>query len=445
MDEECQLLLYWVFRWVFWKFLAIFVLMAVDRKKILTFSDAERLAGPPVFSAMAKPVGSACNLDCDYCYYLGKSASTASGPMSDEVLEEYIKQYIGSNAAHVVSFCWHGGEPLLAGKGFFRRALELQKRYGEGRTIENTVQTNGTLLDGEWCALFRDNGFLVGISIDGPRDIHDAHRRRSDGRGSWNEAVRGVEMLCGEGVEFNTLTTVNRAGEGRGAEVYAFLKSIGSRYMQFLPVVENCVYRPGEARAYVAAPGDPDAVRAPWAVSPEGFGRFMADIFDVWVRDDVSRYFVPFFDAVLGRYVGLEPALCTMGETCGGALAVECRGDVYSCDHFVFPEHRLGNIMGGDLAAMLASPEQVAFGLNKRNTLPVECVECKWFFACRGECPKHRLDRTEAGERINSLCEGYKAFLRHADPYMEYMAQRLAMRQAPAMVMDWARSRDIKI
>lgn len=401
------------------------------------------MVGLPVFASMAKPVGAACNLDCAYCYYLGKGDQSTPAPhrMSNRLLETYIEQYIEDNAANVVSFCWHGGEPLLAGRDFFERVVACQQKYGRGRRIENTIQTNGTLLDREWCRFFRRNGFLVGISIDGPEDVHDAYRRDKGGRGTFARVVRAIAMMRSEGVEFNTLSTVNRMSEGRGAEVYEFLKSVGSRFMQFMPVVEHTIDCGG--RAAIVPPSTPGSQRAEWSVSAAGFGRFMADIFDRWVRGDVGQYFVPFFDAVLAQYVGLTPALCTLGETCGHALAVENNGDVFSCDHFVFAQHRLGNIAEGRLAEMVRRPEQMRFGLGKRNDLPGQCRRCEWLFACRGECPKHRFDVAPNGEKgLNSLCEGYRLFFGHADPYMRYMADELSARRTPASVMAWAAQRD---
>ncbi|MCL2561153.1 MAG: anaerobic sulfatase maturase [Rikenellaceae bacterium] len=405
--------------------------------RLFTYEDAQRATGRTVFASVVKPVGSACNLDCAYCYYLGKGGQSGQPQkMTDSVLEEYVRQYITDNAAEVVSFCWHGGEPLLAGIGFFERAVAYQKKHGRGRRIENTVQTNGTLLDRAWCSLFRRNGFLVGISIDGPEDIHDAYRRDRAGGGTFAKVMHAVSLMREEGVEFNTLSTVNRMSEGRGTEVYEFLKSVGSRYMQFMPVVEHTV---GDGcRAAIVPPGTPGSQRAEWAVSAAGFGQFMVDIFDRWVAHDVGNYFVPFFDAVLAQYVGLTPALCTLGETCGRALAVESNGDVYACDHFVFPEYRLGNIAHETMADMVKCQRQMWFGLAKRNELPGQCKRCEWLFACRGECPKHRFDMAENGEKgLNSLCEGYRMFFAHADACMKFMAGELAARRSPANVMSY--------
>ncbi len=356
--------------------------------------------------------------------------------MSEDILEEYIRQYIELNAAPVVTFCWHGGEPLLAGKEYFRRIIALQRKYSGDRKIENTIQTNGILMDGEWCGFFSENGFLVGISLDGPEDIHDEYRRDCGGQPTFGRVVKALEMMSAAGVEFNTLSVVNNLSEGRGPEVYRFLKSVGARYMQFLPAVEYM------ADGNIVPPGMQASVQAGWSVSAEGFGRFMNDVFDQWVISDVGRCYVQIFDATLSHYVGLQPGLCSMAGTCGDALVVEHNGDVYSCDHFVYPEYRLGNITETDMGSMLRSQRQFSFGLGKRNSLPGQCAGCKWLFACRGGCPKHRFDTTASGEAgLNALCAGYKTFFSHADPYMRFMAERLLAQQPPALVMRWARQK----
>jgi uncharacterized protein len=396
---------------------------------------------PVSFSTMLKPVGSRCNLDCAYCYYLDKAEihGGREAVMSDRLLEEYVRQYIESNRVDFVTFNWHGGEPLVAGIDFFRRAMALQRKYAAGKRIDNTIQTNGTLLTEEWCELFRQNNFLVGVSIDGPRDIHDAFRRDRGGAPTFDRVVAAIAMLRREGVEFNTLSTVNAAGEGHGSEVYRFLKSLGSRFIQFLPVLEHTVAGP-RGRSVIVPPSTPGSKLAPWSVSARGFGRFMCDVFDDWVIADVGRCHVQLFDVALAQWIGVPPALCSFGETCGDALVVEHNGDVYSCDHFVYPDHRLGNIAEGSLADMVAGPTQMWFGVNKRNSLPRECVRCRWLFACRGECPKHRFDVTSDGEPgLNALCEGYKIFFAHVDPYMKQMGSLLEGQLPPAMVMPWAR------
>uniref|UniRef100_UPI004055A6CA anaerobic sulfatase-maturation protein n=1 Tax=Alistipes sp. TaxID=1872444 RepID=UPI004055A6CA len=414
------------------------------REGYLTYEEILKRDRPRAFGSMVKPVGSRCNLDCHYCYYLDKESlyGGEEPTMSVELLERYIRQYIEGNRVDCVSFTWHGGEPMLAGPEFFRHAIALQKRYAKGKRIENALQTNGLLLNEEWCQFLKENNFLVGISIDGPQSIHDANRLDKGGMGSFDRVMRGVELLRRNGVEFNTMTTVNRASEGRGREVYRFLKSIGSHYMQFMPVVEYTLTRPDNPRPYIVPPHTPQSVLAPWSVSAKGYGDFMCDIFDEWVIQDVGRYYVQLFDVALAQWVGMRPALCSFCDTCGDSLVVEHNGDIYSCDHFVYPEHRLGNLRDTTLKEAYASRRQADFGAAKHNRLPEECRHCRYYFACRGECPKHRFDTTPEQEPdLNTLCEGYKRFFSHVDPYMRYMAELLRSKRAPAWVMPWARQR----
>lgn len=418
--------------------------MARNIKKSITWDDAAKASAKTAFSTMVKPIGSLCNLDCHYCYYLGKSDiyGGTQPVMPESLLEEYIKQYIEANEVPVVTFCWHGGEPLIAGVEYYRKAVELQNKYKGRKQIENNIQTNGILLDEEWCGFFRENNFLVGVSIDGPEDIHDAFRSDKGGQPTFSRVVKNIGLMAREGVEYNTLSTVNRASEGRGAEVYRFLKSIGSRYMQFLPVVEHVKDTGTGGRPSIVQPGTPGSRLAGWSVSAEGFGNFMNDIFDAWVLNDVGSYYVQLFDVLLAQWAGVPPALCSFTETCGDALVVEHNGDIYSCDHYVYPDHKIGNITGTTLSEAIRSREQFKFGINKRNTLPGECLKCKWYFACRGECPKHRFGKSKTGEYgLNTLCEGYKKIFTHVDPYMKRMVELLSAQQPPALVMMWARQR----
>ena len=398
-------------------------------KDIFTFRDAEKQAGPVAFSTMLKPAGSACNLDCHYCYYLDKAVQYGGrqAVMSDELLELYVKQYICANEVDTVQFCWHGGEPLLLGVDFYRRAMEFQRKYADGKRIENTLQTNGTLVDEAWCDLFASNNFLVGVSLDGPEDIHDAFRLTKGGKPTFARVMETVRMFERSGVEFNTLSVVNRRCEGRGAEIYRFFRdTVHSKYMQFLPAVEHVVDKPGFHRPLIVSPDREGARVAEWSVTAEGYGRFLCDVFDQWVVGDVGRYYVQMFDASLAQWCGVQPGVCSMGETCGDALVVEHNGDVYSCDHFVYPEYKLGNIAQTPLDEIYRTAKRREFGLNKRNTLPTECLRCKFYFACRGECPKHRFDRGADGSPKNSLCEGLKIYFRHVEPYMEYMRDLLS-------------------
>lgn len=414
-------------------------------KNSLTFADALKMKKPVAFSTMVKPIGSKCNLDCTYCYYLDKAElyDNQQPTMSEELLEEYIRQYIEANDVPLVTFCWHGGEPLLAGLPYYRKAIEFQNKYKGEKEISNTLQTNGILVDEQWCEFFKENNFLIGISIDGPKDIHDAFRVNKGGQPTWDKVMRAVKMCADMGVEYNTLSVVNNMSEGRGAEIYRFMKSIGSRFMQFLPAVEYVVDTTEGGRPAIVSPNSVEnAYRAPWSISAKGYGKFLNDVFDEWVLQDVGIYFVQMFDVALAQWVGAQPGLCAFSDTCGDALIVEHNGDVYSCDHFVYPQYLIGNIKDDELWTLIKSNKQFKFGINKRNTLPTECLRCKWYFACRGECPKHRFERSANGElNKNTLCEAFQIFFKHIDPYMKYMAQMLSEQKPPALVMNWAKQR----
>lgn len=418
-------------------------------KDTLTFSDATRICGPRSFNLMIKPAGSLCNLDCHYCYYLDKSRIYGGKEprMSLEMLETVIRNYINANEVDEVCFNWHGGEPLVMGLDFYRKAVELEQKYCGKKTVRNTIQTNGTLLTPEWAAFLKENGFLVGISVDGPAAVHDRYRRDKAGNPTLDKVIRGIEMLYRAGVDYNTMTTINKSSEGHGLEVYNFMKSLGSHYMQFMPVVEHIKYPLGDngkpskvARPYIVDPSEEGARIAPWSISAIGYGKFMCEIFDWWVRYDVGTYFVNLFDSTLAGWVGVQPGTCAYAETCGGNSIIEHNGDVYCCDHFVYPQYRLGNIATDDIAEMMDSPKQTSFGIGKRNNLPRKCLRCQWFKACHGECPKHRFSLSENGEAgLNALCEGLSLFYGHVAPYMDYMASCLENKTAPAAVMNWAR------
>ena len=424
---------------------------ANEFSKTLTLTDAMRLGGPAAFNIMLKPAGSLCNLDCNYCYYLDKADIYGGREprMTEEMLEDVVREYIAANDVPEVTFNWHGGEPLVLGIDFYKKAIEFEQKYAGGKIIHNTIQTNGTLLNREWTSLFRKHNFLVGISIDGPQDIHDRYRKDKGRNPTFDKVIRGIGLLYSAGVEFNTMSTVNKASEGRGLEVYQFLKSIGSHYMQFMPVLEHVKYpldkngKPVKgARLFIVDPHESGAQIAPWSVSDVGFGKFMCDIFDYWVRNDVGRYYVNQFDATLANWYGVQPGTCVYAETCGGNSVIEHNGDLYPCDHFVYPKYLLGNITEKSISDMMKSDLQVKFGIDKRNSLPSKCRRCEWLFTCHGECPKHRFNSTEAGETgLNALCTGYKMFYSHVAPYMDFTKDLLNEEKAPAGVIPWARMR----
>jgi len=419
--------------------------MTLSEDNTLTFDDARRLTGPLAFNLMIKPAGSLCNLACRYCYYLDKAGIYGGSEprMSLQMLETFTKAYIEANEVPQVQFNWHGGEPLLMGIDFYRKALELQRKYGAGKTISNTIQTNGTLLDARWASFLSDNGFLTGISIDGPQEIHDRYRLDRGGAPTFSKVMQGIEALQRAGAEFNTMTTISRAGEGHGLEVYKFLKSIGSRFMQFMPVVEhvrNPLSKSGKedrsARPVITAPETEGSRLAPWSVSSTAFGTYMCDIFDEWVKNDVGTIFVNMFDTALANWCGVESGICAYAETCGGNSIIEHNGDLYPCDHFVYPEYRLGNLLEDDLKTLMTSSAQVKFGISKRGGLPRKCLKCTYRFACHGECPKHRFNHTDSGEKgLNVLCDGYFRFYKHIEPAMNRMKTILEKGEAPASIM----------
>lgn len=400
------------------------------------------------FHVLAKPIGPICNLDCKYCFYLEKEVlypQAEKWAMREDVLENYIRQYIEAHDTPTVNFAWQGGEPTLLGVDFFKKIVALEQRYANGKQITNGLQTNGVLLDDAWAGFLAENRFLVGVSIDGPRELHDAYRVDKGGRATFDRVMRGIGVLKQHKVEFNTLTTVHRANAEHPLAVYRFLKEQGSGYMQFIPIVERIANRKTVEGLQLISPDFEDSAQvAPWSVGASQFGRFLCAIFDEWVRADVGRCFVQIFDESLQMWAGMESSLCVFRRRCGSALAVEHGGDLYSCDHFVYPEHKLGNLMNAPLAEMVASEQQQKFGAAKEEALPRYCRECDVRFACNGECPKHRFMKTPDGESgLNYLCSGYKMFFRHIDPYMRFMASELAHRRAPANVIAWATRQDL--
>jgi uncharacterized protein len=410
-------------------------------------SQATIAAAPRAFHLLAKPTGAVCNLDCAYCFFLSKEMLYPGSRfrMADDLLETYIRQLVEAHAtAPEVMVAWQGGEPTLMGVEFFRRSVELAERYlRPGQRAVYTIQTNGTLLDEEWAAFFRERDFLVGISIDGPRELHDAYRVNKGGKGSFEQVMRGLAHLQEAGVEWNALTTIHAANGDHGREVYRFLRDdCGARFVQFIPIIER-VAETGEDgsvpwsswrdRPLYVQEGDHVTGRS---VTAEQYGRFLVDVFEEWVRRDVGEVYVQMFDVALANWVGEPPGLCIHSETCGLALALEHTGDLYSCDHFVEPRYRLGNIRETHMLELVASQQQQRFGLDKRDTLPRYCRECEVRFACHGGCPKDRFIETPDGEPgLNYLCAGYKTFFHHIDPAMRYMAEQLRRNLAPADIM----------
>ncbi|MDR1499362.1 MAG: anaerobic sulfatase-maturation protein [Tannerellaceae bacterium] len=361
----------------------------MDKKTFAPF------AGP--LYVMLKPVGATCNLRCRYCYYLGKRRlypGEGKMAMTDELLDIFIRQYLEAQTQPEVLFTWHGGEPLLRGIDFYRRAMSLQKKYASGRKVDNCIQTNGTLLDDEWCRFLADNNFLVGISVDGPQALHDRYRRMHGGRPSFQKVIGGLALLTRHKVEFNAMATVGAHNEGYPLEFYRFFKQAGIHYIQFTPLVDMIDGRP-----------------APWSVTPAGWGDFLIAIFDEWIKHDVGKYFVQYFEATLANWAGVQPGLCSLAKTCGHAGVMEFNGDVYSCDHFVFPGYKLGNIRSHTLTGMMYSEKQLSFGAAKQSRLHDKCKQCRYLFACNGECPKNRIT-TEKGD-LNYLCPGYHNFFTH--------------------------------
>ena len=388
---------------------------------------------------MAKPVGPICNMDCDYCYYLEKSEiykGRKGFKMTDDLLERFTDEYINCQTSPFVLFTWHGGEPLLRGIDFYRKALRLQKQYGQGREISNCIQTNGLLLTDDWCRFFKDNNFLVGISIDGPERIHDHYRKDNGGRGTFRRVMSGIEFLRKHDVEFNTLSVLNDYNVNYPVEIYRFFKEIDSRYMQFTPIVERFGTRDDGLELLTADDAPDDGDMASWSVSPLAFGNFYIRMFDEWVRRDVGRFYVQLFDATLACFVGEQPGVCLYAKTCGHALAMEHNGDVYACDHFVFPEYLRGNIQHNQLTGITLSKEQIRFGNDKYDSLPHQCRSCRYLALCNGECPKNRIATTIDGEYgLNYLCPGLQRYFDHVYPYMAFMAEELRNERPPANIM----------
>lgn len=391
---------------------------------------------------MLKPVGSKCNLNCDYCYYLEKASlySDRNQVMSEELLEKFIKQYIESQTMPQVMFTWHGGETLMRPISFYKKAVDLQKKYAGGLQIDNSIQTNGTLLNDAWCSFFKENNFLVGISIDGPQDFHDKYRRDKMGRPSFHRVMQGINLLKKHKVEYNCLAVVNDYNVDYPLEFYRFFKEINCQYVQFTPIVERIRKNNNQMKLATAKEKDYEVELAPFTVNAEKWGNFLCAIFDEWIKEDVGKVYIQIFDSTLANWVGEQPGVCTMAKTCGHAGVMEFNGDIYSCDHFVFPEYKLGNIYSQPLTSLMYSDQQLKFGNDKFDTLPQQCHECEFLFACYGECPKNRFIKDKYGNQgLNYLCKGYHKFFQHVMPYMDFMKQELLAKRAPANVMEWTK------
>lgn len=387
---------------------------------------------------MLKPAGAHCNLACKYCYYLEKNKLYPTAQrhlMSDEMLEQFTREYIEAQTMNQVLFTWHGGEPLLRSIDFYRKALSLQQKYAGGRRIDNVIQTNGTLLTDEWCEFFAQNHWLVGISIDGPQPDHDHYRLTAAGKPSWKKVMQGIKLLKKHGVEWNAMAVVNAYNANHPLEFYRFFKENGCQFLQFTPIVERLTrHEDGRTLASLA---DKDEISLSEAsVAPEQWGYFLCAIFDEWVRKDVGKIFVEIFDCTLANWMGISPGICAYSKECGHAGVMEHNGDVYSCDHFVFPEYKLGNIRDHSLIDMLYGEQQQEFSRLKHSSLPRQCKECDMEFACHGECPKNRFMKDKYGDSgLNYLCPGYYHYYQHVVPYMDYMKQELMSQRPPSNIM----------
>lgn len=395
---------------------------------------------PKACYVMSKPTSSVCNLDCTYCYYLEKEKlypEQKNYLMDDDTLERYVQQYIQAQDVDQVHFVWQGGEPTLAGLPFYKKALELQKKYANGKEIFNSLQTNGILLNDEWCQFFHRNQFLIGLSIDGPEDLHDAYRVTRQGRPTFTKVINAIEFLKKHKVEFNTLTVINNINVKHPERVYEFLKSTGSSFLQFIPLIEREAQKVEDGDLYYIDPNyTKKANVTDWSVDASEYGRFLNRIFDIWVRKDIDKVYVQMFDTTLGAWCNQPAQLCIFSETCGHAFALESNGDVYQCDHYVYPDYKLGNIHDNHLRELNCSQEAIQFGQDKKSTLPPACLKCEYRFACHGGCPKHRFVNVPNSKyQHNYFCEGYKSFFKHSEPAMKKMKELIMSGRSPAELM----------
>lgn len=364
---------------------------------------------------MAKPTSSQCNIQCQYCFYLDKPQQPE---MDAATLDAFIRQHIAAQPGEVVEFAWQGGEPTLAGLAFYQRAVALQKRYGAGKRIQNTLQTNGILLNDDWCQFFKETGWLVGVSIDGPADLHDHYRRTRSAKPTHHLVIAAIEKLKAHRVDFNLLVVIGQHNSHQPERLYRYLKTLGSAFMQFIPLVER------EQRGAVTAE----------SVSPAQFGVFLNSVFDIWVREDIGQIFVQLFDSTLGVWCGHPAQMCSFSETCGHAFALESNGDLYQCDHYVYPDYKLGNVHHTPLQVLNQSQAAVHFGEKKRDFLPEDCLSCAVRSLCHGDCPKHRISQGKS-----YLCSSYKTFFTHSAPYMKTMSHLLAQHRPAAELMGYLR------
>ena len=388
---------------------------------------------------MLKPAGAHCNLACKYCYYLEKNnlyQNSHRHLMSDEMLEQFTREYIEAQTMPQVLFTWHGGEPLMRSIDFYKKALALQKKYAHGKQIDNVIQTNGTLLTDEWCEFFAKNHWLVGISIDGPQEYHDHYRMTPAGKPSWEKVMQGISLLKKHRVEWNAMAVVNAYNAEHPLEFYHFFRDNGCQYLQFTPIVERLTEHE-DGRTLASLADDREIPLADASVTPQQWGNFLCTIFDDWVRHDVGKTFVEIFDCTLANWMGVLPGICAYSKECGHAGVMEHNGDVYSCDHFVFPEYKLGNIREQSLIDMLYGEKQQAFSRLKHTSLPRQCKECDMEFACHGECPKNRFEKDKYGEPgLNYLCQGYYQYYTHVSPYMDFMKRELLAQRPQANIMN---------
>lgn len=388
---------------------------------------------------MLKPAGAHCNLACKYCYYLEKNnlyQNSHRHLMTDEMLEQFTREYIEAQTMPQVLFTWHGGEPLMRSIDFYKKALALQKKYAHGKQIDNVIQTNGTLLTDEWCEFFAKNHWLVGISIDGPQEYHDHYRVTPAEKPSWEKVMQGIQLLKKHRVEWNAMAVVNAYNAEHPLEFYHFFRDNGCQYLQFTPIVERLTEHE-DGRTLASLADDREIPLTDASVTPQQWGNFLCTIFDDWVRHDVGKTFVEIFDCTLANWMGVLPGICAYSKECGHAGVMEHNGDVYSCDHFVFPEYKLGNIRDQSLIDMLYGEKQQAFSRLKHTSLPRQCKECDMEFACHGECPKNRFEKDKYGEPgLNYLCQGYYQYYSHVAPYMDFMKRELLAQRPPANIMN---------